>query len=192
MAHRIREGMRELHPEGSSPLGGANKVVEVDESYVGGKARNRKSHVPSKEAVVALIERSGRVRSHHVADVTAKTLRPIPQGTTGQASDERRREGVSRWPSKNASVGVMRRATRTALVIWQSACLRLAVDGPGRASTVPALAESVAFPVHFQDVDVMCEPVQQGSGQPLGSECLGPFVEGQVAGDQPWHSHSGG
>ena len=77
MAHRIREGMRELHPENSGPLGGANKVVEVDESYVGGKARNRKGKVPPKEAMVALVERSGRVRSHHVADVTAKTLRPI-------------------------------------------------------------------------------------------------------------------
>jgi transposase-like protein len=77
MAHRIREGMRELHPETSGPLGGANKVVEVDETFVGGKARNRKNHVPPKEAVVALVERGGRVRSHHVPEVTAKTLKPI-------------------------------------------------------------------------------------------------------------------
>jgi transposase-like protein len=77
MAHRIREGMRELHPETSGALGGENKVVEVDESYVGGKARNRKGSIPPKEAVVALVERDGRVRSHHVEDVTAKTLRPI-------------------------------------------------------------------------------------------------------------------
>ena len=62
MAHRIREGMRELHPEAGGPLGGENKVVEVDESYVGGKARNRKHHVPSKEAVVSLVERDGRVQ----------------------------------------------------------------------------------------------------------------------------------
>jgi transposase-like protein len=86
MAHRIREGMRELHPESSSPLGGANKVVEVDESYVGGKARNQKGKVPPKEAVVSLVERGGRVRSHHVADVTAKTLRPILKAQLDDAS----------------------------------------------------------------------------------------------------------
>ncbi len=47
-----------------------------------------------------------------------------------------------------------------------------------------AVLESVAFPVHSQDVNVMRKPVKQSSGQPLGSERLGPFVEGQVAGDQ--------
>lgn len=77
MAHRIREGMRELNPEASGPLGGPDTVVEVDETYVGGKARNRKGKVPAKEAVVALVERDGRVRSQHVPEVTAKTLKPI-------------------------------------------------------------------------------------------------------------------
>lgn len=77
MAHRIREGMRELSLESDGPLGGENKVVEADETYVGGKAKNRKGKVPPKEAVVSLVEREGRVRSNHVKEVTAKTLRPI-------------------------------------------------------------------------------------------------------------------
>lgn len=76
MAHRIREAMRPGEDEG--PLGGQNKVVEVDETYIGGKAKNRAYKAPpKKEAVVSLVERDGKVRSFHVANVTAKTLRPI-------------------------------------------------------------------------------------------------------------------
>lgn len=74
MAHRIREGMRD--PK-TAPLGGQNKTVEVDETYVGPKASNRKSRkVRRKEAVVSLVEREGRVHSVHVPRVNAKTLRP--------------------------------------------------------------------------------------------------------------------
>ena len=47
-----------------------------------------------------------------------------------------------------------------------------------------ALLEAVAVGVHLQDVDVVGEPVQQSAGEPLGAEDLGPFVEGQVAGDE--------
>jgi len=38
-AHRIREGMRGELPEGG--IGGANKVVEIDETYVVGKEANQ-------------------------------------------------------------------------------------------------------------------------------------------------------
>ena len=53
MAHRIREGMRELAVD-DGPLGGENEVVEVDETYVGGKARNRKGKVPANMAGLCL------------------------------------------------------------------------------------------------------------------------------------------
>ena len=75
--------MRELNPTG--PLGGEGKTVEFDETYVGGKEKNK--HIgkrnkynrggSGKEAVFSLVERGARVRSHHVPTVTAKTLRPI-------------------------------------------------------------------------------------------------------------------
>jgi transposase-like protein len=73
LSHRIREAMGDQTPE---PLGGQNKVVEGDETYVGGKARNRAyAPPPRKVAVFSLVERQGKVRSRHVADVTADTLR---------------------------------------------------------------------------------------------------------------------
>ncbi|MDW3206834.1 MAG: IS1595 family transposase [Alphaproteobacteria bacterium] len=76
MAHRIREGMRDFNP---GPMGGQNKVVEADETYVGGKAKNAKKGkpVPKKEAVFSLVERDGKVRSFHVPSVSRNTLRPI-------------------------------------------------------------------------------------------------------------------
>jgi transposase-like protein len=76
MAHRIREAMRDFNP---GPIGGENKVVEADETYVGGKARNAKKgkSIPKKEAVVSLVERDGKVRSTHVPTVNHKNLRPV-------------------------------------------------------------------------------------------------------------------
>jgi len=81
LCHRIRESLRETKPE---PLGGEGKIVKFDETFVGGKEKNKhknKRHSigggTGKEAVFSLVERGGKVRSHHVPSVTGKTLRPI-------------------------------------------------------------------------------------------------------------------
>jgi transposase-like protein len=60
-------------------MGGANSAVEADETYVGGKAKNRAYKEPApKKAVLSLIDREkGQVRSFHIPTVTAKTLKPI-------------------------------------------------------------------------------------------------------------------
>lgn len=76
LCHRIRESLGT--PADAPPMGGKDKVVKVDETYVGGKAKNRAFREPApKEAVISLVQREGHVRSFHVANVTAKTLRPI-------------------------------------------------------------------------------------------------------------------
>ncbi|MGE0500268.1 MAG: IS1595 family transposase [Rhizobiaceae bacterium] len=85
LCHRLREAMREDTPKGG--LGGQNKVVEADEAYVGGKAKNRAHREPApKKAVLSLVEREGRVASFHVANVTADTVRPIIVTTASRAS----------------------------------------------------------------------------------------------------------
>jgi transposase-like protein len=72
--HRLREAANDI--DGSGHLGGPDKVVEADETYVGGRARNKAYGPPPKKmAVFTLVEREGKARSSHVADVTARTLR---------------------------------------------------------------------------------------------------------------------
>lgn len=95
MTHRIREAMRTENP---AKLGSDSSTLEIDETFIGGKKR-RPHNLPKstrknpakkhgkrwgtmgkddKAKVFALVDRStGEVRSFHVADVTANTLRPI-------------------------------------------------------------------------------------------------------------------
>jgi transposase-like protein len=73
--HRLRECA--IDPK-RGPIGGENKVVEADETYIGGKAKNKAfGPPPKKHPVFALVEREGEVRSFHVTNVNSKTLRPI-------------------------------------------------------------------------------------------------------------------
>ena len=82
MAHRIREAMTDT---GSAPMGGEGKTVEADETVIGGKERNKRLSkrnpknigAVGKQVAFTLVERNGRARSFHVANVTGKTLRPI-------------------------------------------------------------------------------------------------------------------
>lgn len=75
MAHRIREAMT---TEPTRTLGGSNPV-EVDETYWGnnGKQAEGARGGDHKMKIVSLVERNGEKRSFHVANVDAKTLRPI-------------------------------------------------------------------------------------------------------------------
>lgn len=71
MAHRIRYAMSQ------EPLRGLLRgTVEVDETYVGGKAHGKRGRGAAKKTpVVALVSRSGKMRTKIVERVTAKELK---------------------------------------------------------------------------------------------------------------------
>jgi transposase-like protein len=77
LGHRIRECMREIHDMFSGPLGGAGMTIEADEAYIGRDAAKKLGPPGKQIPVFALVERHGRIRSFHVQNVTAGSLRPI-------------------------------------------------------------------------------------------------------------------
>lgn len=79
--HRLRTMLTETAPE---LLGGGGEIVEVDETFVGGKNKNRhaKKKVKNsqgrsqedKTAVVGLLQRDGKVKTFVVKDTSKETL----------------------------------------------------------------------------------------------------------------------
>lgn len=83
MAHRIRYTMSQ-EPLSSKLQG----VIEIDETYVGGKLRPQSyavkpgqrakdicSPFSNKQSVVSVLQRGGRVQSRHIERVTAENLK---------------------------------------------------------------------------------------------------------------------
>jgi transposase-like protein len=87
MSHRIREAMRDGK---LAQTGGKGGIVEMDETYHGQRAMQRdvttsgrpftksgKTGPSNKRAVVALVERGGKVRSFHVENADKDTVNKI-------------------------------------------------------------------------------------------------------------------
>lgn len=101
MSHRIRLAMA---PSGKlPPMGGAGRVVEIDETYHGKvenpaemrkdgtaeliKTKKGKRHGPAnKRPIVALIERGGSARTFHVAEANTVTVAQIVRENVDPAS----------------------------------------------------------------------------------------------------------
>lgn len=74
LTHRIREAMAEKHGIFTPPLGGAGKVVEADEAFIGRDATKKLAGPGPQFPVMSLVEREGRVRSFHIPNVTGAVL----------------------------------------------------------------------------------------------------------------------
>lgn len=80
LSMRIREAMHmEPETENGPDMGGEGKIVESDETFIGGKKKNAHNGKPEpkKHPVVALVERGGTLRARHVPNVTAKSVREV-------------------------------------------------------------------------------------------------------------------
>lgn len=106
--HRIREAMQETSP---TPLGGIGKVVEVDETHIGGRTR-RKTSKEARDAkikVLGMVERGGRIRLQVIPNTKLDTLRPaIQSGVSPEATVAT--DGLSTYeriiPPERHTVGV--------------------------------------------------------------------------------------
>ncbi len=102
LSHRIREAMR----DGTlPPLGGAGKIIESDETYIGRKdidtdpamkrRRRGKPGPGGKSRVMTLVERGGGARSVHVDDLTNETMQGILLANADRKSRLMTDEGTS-------------------------------------------------------------------------------------------------
>jgi transposase-like protein len=96
VAHRIREAMRDGSLE---PLGGAGKVVEADETYLGEMenpvvaprrttpyTKGGRSGGRTKRTIVGLVERGGQVRTFHVEHATGQVVAGIVRQNVAKES----------------------------------------------------------------------------------------------------------
>jgi transposase-like protein len=76
LCHRIRKAMEELN---RNPLGGQGQIVEVDESFIGGKKLRKgvKAGKDAKITVLGMVERGGRLHMQSVENCRAEALRPV-------------------------------------------------------------------------------------------------------------------
>src|ERR1017187_10680111 len=87
LCHRIRNAMSEAE---SPMLGGPGKIVEVDETFIGGKQRGKglKAAHDAKVKVLGIAERGGRIHLQTIPNTKALTIRPILESRVSPDTDK--------------------------------------------------------------------------------------------------------
>ena len=103
MAHRIRKSME----DGSfAKLSG---TVEIDETYVGGRTHGKGTQgrsLKSKEVVIGLKERGGRVRFVHVKDATSAIISKVLKDNVHEDVDRVMTDDFRSYPKAMIMAGI--------------------------------------------------------------------------------------
>jgi transposase-like protein len=104
LCHRIRNAMQATERQ---PLGG---IVEVDETFVGGRQRGHQHKVGhpecKKQVVIGIRQRGGELRFFHAADVKSGTLAKYIKENISQDVDVIMTDEFGGYPSAVAKAGV--------------------------------------------------------------------------------------
>ena len=105
MAHRIRKAME------AKSLMKMDGIVEIDETYIGGKVRTRNGSgraikTRDKEVVVGIKQRGGRIRLQHVPDNTSETLAGVIQSNVSMDVDGVFTDEYSAYPKALMNAGI--------------------------------------------------------------------------------------
>jgi transposase-like protein len=105
LCHRIRAAMAMVENE-RQKLGG---IVEVDETYVGGKPRrgSKRGRGTEKEIVIGIRQRGGDLRFFHAQDVKSGTLAKYIKENISQDVDVVMTDDFSVYPKAIAKAGVL-------------------------------------------------------------------------------------
>ena len=105
LCHRIRAAVAEVEPE---KLGG---IVEVDETYVGGKPRKgvprKRGRGTPKEIVIGIRQRGGDLRFFHAQDVKSGTLAKYIKENVSEDVDVVMTDDFTPYPKAIAKAGIL-------------------------------------------------------------------------------------
>jgi transposase-like protein len=109
LCHRIRAAMKEAE----KPL--LDGVVEIDETYIGGRTlgRGRLAGRDNKEVVLAIRQRNGEVRFFHASDRKASTLAQFIRENVSEDVDVIMTDDFASYPWAMKKAGVPARKHKT-------------------------------------------------------------------------------
>lgn len=127
LCHRIRAAMRET----DKPM--LDGTIEMDETYVGGKERDRgwRGHGTNKEIVIGLRQRGGELRFFHASDVKSGTLAKYITENVSKDFDVMVTDELPSYPKAMIAAGV--HGTKHKTIKHKT---RVYVDGDVHTNTV--------------------------------------------------------